>query len=98
MAWTRLNELGWKPDVIERQLAHAERSKVRAAYNRASYLAERREMMQVWADYLDRLRERPNRVVKLDQKVSPSRGYNSAKYGPSPARRTRRNSVQASAS
>ena len=55
MASTRLNELGWKPDVIERQLAHAERNKVRAVYNRAQYLAERRKMMQAWADYLDAL-------------------------------------------
>lgn len=57
LASTRLNELGWPPDVIERQLAHAERNKVRAAYNRAQYLAERRRMMQAWADYLDGLRE-----------------------------------------
>jgi integrase len=56
MASTRLNELGWAPDVIERQLAHAERNKVRAAYNRAQYMAERRKMMQAWADYLDGLR------------------------------------------
>lgn len=56
MASTRLNEMGWPPDVIERQLAHAERNKVRAAYNRALYLEERRKMMQAWADYLDRLR------------------------------------------
>ena len=56
MTSTRLNELGWTPDVIERQLAHAERNKVRAAYNRAQYLAERRKMMQTWADYLDDLR------------------------------------------
>ncbi len=56
MASTRLNELGWQPDVIERQLAHAERNKVRAAYNRAQYMAERRKMMQAWADYLDGLR------------------------------------------
>lgn len=58
MASTRLNELGWKPDVIERQLAHAERNKVRAVYNRAQYMADRRTMMQAWADYLDNLRER----------------------------------------
>jgi len=56
MASTRLNEMGWAPDVIERQLAHAERNKVRAAYNRAQYMAERRKMMQAWADYLDALR------------------------------------------
>ena len=51
-ASTILNEYGVKPDVIERQLAHAERNKVRAAYNRAQYLSERRRMMQRWADYL----------------------------------------------
>lgn len=57
IASTQLNEMGWFPDVIELQLAHAERNKVRAAYNRAERLAERREMMQAWADYLDRLRK-----------------------------------------
>jgi integrase len=56
LASTRLNEMGWRPDVIERQLAHAERNKVRAAYNRAAYMAERTKMMQAWADYLDGLR------------------------------------------
>jgi len=63
MASTRLNELGWPPDVIERQLAHAERNKVRAAYNRAQYLTERKRMMQAWADYLDGLREGANVVA-----------------------------------
>jgi len=57
MASTLLNEAGWPPDVIERQLAHAERNKVRAAYNRASLLPERRKLMQAWADYLDALRD-----------------------------------------
>ncbi len=56
MASTCLNEQGWHPDVIELQLAHAERNKVRAAYNRATRLAERRKMMQAWADQLDTLR------------------------------------------
>lgn len=55
LASTRLNEMGWSPDLIERQLAHAERNKVRAAYNRAQYLPERREMMQAWADHLGEL-------------------------------------------
>lgn len=55
-ACTCLNELGWHPDVIELQMAHAERNKVRAAYNRAERLAERRKMMQAWAGYLDQLR------------------------------------------
>jgi integrase len=54
-ASTILNEQGWKPDVIERQLAHAERNKVRAAYHRSEYLDDRRKMMQAWADYLDAL-------------------------------------------
>jgi hypothetical protein len=47
--------MGWPADAIERQLAHAERDGVRCAYNRAEYLAERRRMMQAWADYLDGL-------------------------------------------
>lgn len=54
-ASTVLNEHGFRSDVIERQLAHGERDKVRAAYNHAQYLAERREMMQWWADFLDGL-------------------------------------------
>jgi integrase len=53
LASTVLNETGWRPDVIERQLAHAERNKVRAAYNRASYMDERRKMMQAWADFIE---------------------------------------------
>ena len=56
LASTRLNELGYPPDVIERQSAHAERNKVRAAYNRAQHMDARRKMMQAWADYLDALR------------------------------------------
>ncbi|WP_417464317.1 tyrosine-type recombinase/integrase [Kordiimonas sp.] len=60
MASTLLNEQGWPPDVIERQLAHAERNKVRAAYNRAEYVAERRKMMQSWSDYLLALAEGAN--------------------------------------
>jgi integrase len=56
MASTLLNQQGFPPDVIELQLAHIERNKVRAAYNRAQRLKERREMMQSWSDYLDLLR------------------------------------------
>lgn len=52
-ASTILNENGFLPDVIERQLAHGERNKVRAAYNHAQYLPERRKMMQWWADFID---------------------------------------------
>ena len=51
-----LNAQGWPSDVIERQLAHAERNKVRAAYNQHDYLPERRKMMQAWADYQDGLK------------------------------------------
>lgn len=54
-ASTILNENGFRADVIERQLAHGERNDVRAAYNHAEYLPERRTMMQWWADYLDEL-------------------------------------------
>jgi integrase len=52
-ASTALNEMGFRPDVIERQLAHQEKNSVRAAYNRAEYLAERRAMMNHWANFLD---------------------------------------------
>jgi integrase len=55
MASTALNEMGFRPDVIECQLAHQEQNAVRAAYNRAEYLSERRELMNSWADYLDAL-------------------------------------------
>lgn len=55
MACTLLNEQGWNRDVIERQLSHMERNKIRAAYNYAEYLPERRKMMQEWADYLEKL-------------------------------------------
>jgi hypothetical protein len=50
--------------VIERQLAHAERNKVRASYNQAEYLEERRAMMQQWADLTDEM-------AKSDNKVKP---------------------------
>jgi integrase len=69
MASTLLNELGWNPDAIERQLAHDERDESRASYNHAQYLDERRLMMQAWSDYLDTLRNRgsasPVKLVKV---------------------------------
>jgi integrase len=55
MASTMLNEQGWNRDAIERQLAHAERDGVRAAYNFAEHLPERRRMMTAWAKYLEEL-------------------------------------------
>jgi len=58
MASTLLNERGYNRDWIERQLAHCPRDSVRAAYNYAEYLPERRRMMQEWADYLTTLKNR----------------------------------------
>ena len=49
MASTLLHEQGWPSDIIERQLAHAERNSIKAAYNHAQHLPERRKMMQAWA-------------------------------------------------
>jgi integrase len=58
MASTLLNQSGkWRPDVVERALAHGERDKIRAAYNRAEYWEERMTMAQWWSDYLDALRD-----------------------------------------
>jgi integrase len=56
MASTLLNEQGWNPDAIERQLAHGERNTVRAAYNYAEYLPERKKMMHAWSNYLESLK------------------------------------------
>lgn len=64
-ASTILNEIGFRPDVIERQLAHAERNKVRASYNQAEYLEERRAMMQQWADLTDEMAKSENKVTPL---------------------------------
>ena len=54
-ASTQLNEMGFRSDVIERQLAHTERNEIRASYNHAKYLPERKLMMQAWADFIDSL-------------------------------------------
>jgi integrase len=58
IASTNLNEQGWNRDVIELSLAHIERNRVRAAYNHAEHLEERREMMQAWSDWVDGLRRK----------------------------------------
>ncbi len=68
MASTLLNEQGFPPDVIELQLAHAERNKTRGAYNRAVRLKDRRKLMQKWADYLDALKSGGN-VVPLKRRA-----------------------------
>lgn len=72
LASTVLNESGWRPDVIERQLAHSERNKVRAAYNRATYLEERRTMMQSWADLIDAERFSNNKVRPIRSATAAS--------------------------
>ena len=58
MASTRLNELGYRGDLIEIQLAHTQSNKVRAAYNHAEHLQERKAMMQDWSNYLDKLQNK----------------------------------------
>ena len=65
VASTLLNEQGWPADAIERQLAHAPRDEVRAAYHRAEHLETRKKMMQAWADYLDVLREGAGKVTLI---------------------------------
>ncbi|MEJ8676456.1 tyrosine-type recombinase/integrase [Chromobacterium amazonense] len=55
-ASTILNEEGFNPDAIERQLSHIETNKVRAVYNRAEYMEERQKMMQWWANYIQSLK------------------------------------------
>ena len=57
VASTMLNEMGFRADVIERQLAHSEQDEVRGAYNRAEYLPERKKMMQAWAKHIEALRQ-----------------------------------------
>ena len=64
LASSVLNEQGFNPDAIERQLAHIENNKIRAAYNRADYLNERIEFMQWYSDYL---RERYNQALQMIQ-------------------------------
>jgi len=66
MARTVLDEvLGFRPDYIEHQLAHAVRDPLGRAYNRATHLPERRKMMQAWSNYLDTLRENGCKVVPM---------------------------------
>lgn len=68
-ASTMLNEMGWSPDAIERQLSHGDPNKIRGTYNHAQYLDERRQMMQAWADYLDALRKGAN-VIPFKSRVA----------------------------
>jgi integrase len=68
MASTLLHEQGWNHQAIERQLAHADRNAVSAAYNFAEHLPERRRMMQAWADFLDSLKARAG-VIPMFKKA-----------------------------
>ncbi len=63
IASTTLNEKGYKPDVIERQLAHGEKDKIRGAYNHAEYALERKKLMQDYADILDEVKASSNKKV-----------------------------------
>ena len=66
MASTRLHELGFDSGDIELQLAHLDRNQIRATYNKAERLPERRKMMQAWSDYLDGLRsDRKSRITAI---------------------------------
>ena len=74
-ASTQLNELGFQSDVIERQLAHRERNSVRASYNHARYLPQRRILVQAWADWIDSQVMGDGNVTPLRTKRSvPKRG------------------------
>ena len=66
-ASTMLNEMRYRSDLIERQLAHAERNMVRASYNQAEYLPERKQMMQAWADLIDEMAKGDSRVTPIKQ-------------------------------
>lgn len=71
LASTILNEKGYPPDVIERQLAHEDEDKIRSAYNRAEYLLERKKMMQEYADWLDSvLVNHGKNIIKITKKIS----------------------------
>ncbi|WP_229412481.1 tyrosine-type recombinase/integrase [Massilia sp. Root335] len=71
LAMSTLKEhLGYRHEVVDRQLAHAQKDKLESAYDRAKYLEERRKMMQCWADYIDR-------VAADAMRVSPGRADNS---------------------
>ena len=69
IASTLLNELGYNRDWIERQLAHGDQNEVRAAYNYAEYLPERRKMMQEWADYLTKLKGYPSEETTPEEEA-----------------------------
>ena len=68
MASTMLNEMGYSPDAIEKQLHHKDKNRIRAVYNRAQYLEERRLLLQQWADCLDTLKTGAD-VIPINKRV-----------------------------
>ena len=68
-ASTMLNEMGYRSDLIERQLAHAERNKVRASYNQAEYMPERKAMMQAWANLIDEMANPVSKVTPIKRQA-----------------------------
>lgn len=67
---TRLNEMGYSADWIEKQLAHDEQNAVRRTYNHADYLADRAKMMQQWADLLDDWKKGESKVTPIKRKAA----------------------------
>lgn len=66
LAMSNIKEkLGYRHEVVDRQLAHAHKSKIDRAYDRAQFLDERREMMQEWADFMDTVADSSGKVVKF---------------------------------
>ena len=74
LASTILNEKGYQPDVIERQLAHEDKDKIRSAYNRAEHLLERKKMMQDYADILDEMKNSKDKIITGKFRKSPVNG------------------------
>lgn len=72
-ASTRLNEMGYRHEAIERQLAHVEENKTRRAYNHAEYAEERRKMMQDWADWIDSIDAKEITQPEPEAESSPMR-------------------------
>ena len=67
---TMLNDMGFRADLIEKQLAHEQRSASRRAYDRSTLIEERRAMMRQWADYLDSLAAGATKVVPMKRQIA----------------------------
>jgi integrase len=69
-ASTMLHEIGFASELIERQLAHAERNKSKAAYDHSARVPERRTMMQSWADMLDEMMKSKSNVLPIGRRIA----------------------------